>query len=132
MQHIDVGAISASGTIVTWFCTGPDSADGVSNFTTGPLITPTIAPASDSTLAAARDYSSETLLLVYQDTTGQLALGNLTASGWLWSTLSANPVPGTGLALDVRSMGNVTRNIAVYYQLDNDYLTVTLFNGTSE
>ena len=75
---------------------------------------------------------SETLLLLYQDTAGQLALGNLTVDGWLWFTLFANPVPGTGLALDVRSMGNVTRNIAIFYQRGNDYLTATLFNGTCE
>lgn len=34
-------------------------------------------------------------------------------------------------ALDVRSMGNVTRNVVLSYQLGNDYLTATLFNGTT-
>ena len=90
------------------------------------FITPTIAPTGDTALAAAWDRApgcngcSENLFLVYQDTPGQLVLGNLTIDGWLWSTIIANPVPGTGLALDVRSMGNVTRNIALYYQLGND------------
>lgn len=138
LQQINLNAISAGNSIVTWLCTDPDVADGETTFTTGPLITPTIGPASDTALAAAWDRApgcigcSENLLLVYQDNAGQLALGNLTVDGWLWSTLFANPVPGTGLALDVRLMGNVTRNIAVYYQLGNDYLTATTFNGSSE
>ncbi|CAF9910296.1 MAG: hypothetical protein ALECFALPRED_006456 [Alectoria fallacina] len=135
--RIDLGAISASGTILSWICTDPEFADGKTTFTAGPLVTPSIALAGDTALAASWDSApncngcSETLLLVYEDTAGQLALGNLTVDGWQWSTLFANPVPGTGLALDVRSMGNVTRNIVLFYQLGNDYRTVTLFNGTT-
>lgn len=135
--QIHLGAISASDTIVFWLCTDPELVDGETDFTSGPFIDPTNAPAAHTALAATWDRAldcngcSETLLLLYQDTAGQLALGNLTVDGWLWSTLFANPVPGTGLALDVRSMGSITRNIAIFYQLGNDYLTATLFNGTT-
>lgn len=79
MQQIGLDAISASGTIVSWFCTDPDFTDGETTFATGSLITPTIAPAGDTALAASWDRAptcngcSETLLLVYQDYTGQLA-----------------------------------------------------------
>jgi hypothetical protein len=60
-----------------------------------------------------------TLLVVYQDSSSVLNLGNLTSSGWKWSTLNANAVAGTGMSLDLMWGPSWPTGLRLYYQTSN-------------
>ena len=92
-------------------------------------------PASDSNLATLwfrhEDCNgcSNDLLLVCQNRDDKLALFNSTANaGPQWITLDANPMPGTGLALNVVLGLYNTGNLLVFYQTTDQGLCLTSFN----
>ena len=91
-------------------------------------------PASGSNLATLwyrhKDCNgcSMDLLLVCQNSDGKLALFNSTGDGPQWTTLDANPVPGTGLALNFWLGTNDTGNLFLYYQTANQGLCSAGFN----
>ena len=92
-------------------------------------------PASDSNLATLwfrhEDCTScsNDLLLVCQNRDDKLALFNSTANaGPQWITLDANPMPGTGLALNVVLGLYNTGNLLVFYQTTDQGLCLSSFN----
>ena len=92
-------------------------------------------PASGSNLATlwfrheGCNSCSNDLLLVCQNRDDKLALYNSTANaGPQWITLDANPMPGTGLALNLVPGLNGTGNLLVFYQTRNQGLCFAGFN----
>ena len=64
-----------------------------------------------------------------QNSDDKIALFNSTASaGPQWITLDANPIPGTGLALNLVSGANDTGNLLLSYQTTNEELCLARFN----
>ena len=94
-------------------------------------------PAPASNVAAHWDRASDcvecsgTLNVVYQQQNGQLQWGNLSLSGWDWQDLPANPIIGSGLAIDMRVTRNA-RDMLLYYQLEDGGMTSLTFNNSSE
>jgi len=60
-----------------------------------------------------------TLLVVYQDSGSRFNLGNLTSTGWVWSALNANAVPGSGMSLDLLWRASAPTGLRLYYQTSN-------------
>ena len=92
-------------------------------------------PASDSSLATLWfrhedcNNCSNDLLLVCQNRDDKLALFNSTANaGPQWTTLDANPMPGTGLAFKVVVGLDNTGNLLVFYQTTDQALCLAGFN----
>lgn len=69
------------------------------------------------------DTCSNTLLLVYENSDGKLQFGNTTATGWTWSTLAANFIPGSSLSMNIKWQKNHPAGVRVYYQAENQYLS---------
>ena len=71
------------------------------------------------------------LLLVYQDTMGNLQLGNATIGvGWRWDQLQAHPLPGTGISLALFWWPNAPIELRLFYQ-NQDLSLCSLNWGTS-
>ena len=114
MQEIDLFYIADNGSIIstrftqdtqTWT---PNSLDYI--------------PGNGSNLATVwfrHDHCnacSNDLLLVIQNSDDKLALFNSTANGDQWTTLDANPMPGTGLTFNVQLGRNHTGLLLLFYQ----------------
>lgn len=67
-------------------------------------------------------------MLAYQNGDGKLALFNSTADGPQFLILDANPMPGTGLALNVVSGTNDTGYLLLSYQTASQGLCSASFN----
>lgn len=62
-------------------------------------------------------------ILIYEDSSDKLIAGrgNLSA-GWTWDTLSASPIPGSGLGMCLRWYSNATETVGLrlWYQTDSE------------
>ena len=93
-------------------------------------------PANDSNLATLWfrhdqcNGCSDDLMVVYQNSDDKLAVFNSTASNPERITLGANPMPGTGLALNVVLGANDTGILLVSYQTANQGLCSAEFSGS--
>ncbi|MCJ1271465.1 hypothetical protein MMC22_011366 [Lobaria immixta] len=120
---INLYAIDASNRLLEWF-----STDDVT-FKPGPLTDLGRLTAENSKVAAVWhrhlgcDMCSNTLLLVYENSDGKLQFGNTTATGWTWSTLAANFIPGSSLSMNIKWQKNHPAGVRVYYQAENQYLS---------
>jgi len=129
MQTITLYAIADNGTLINWFClNGQPFADGK-------LFGFTIMPANTSQLTAMFDsYEGCTAcpknnLLAYERNDGQLELGNLTGSGWKWTTLDSHPAPGTDLSLTLHWSKTGPGDLRLYYQVADGHLVSQDFNA---
>lgn len=69
------------------------------------------------------------MLVIYQDNSGKLQLGNGTLSGWQWSTLQANPVLGSGLTIHQSWQANNIPGLRLGYQIANGHLCTLDWNA---
>jgi len=103
--------------------------NNLGNWSAGDLDAENVSAGSGSKLAAAWHRHlgcvgcPNTLLLVYQDSNGKLQLMNATATGWEYYALSANPIPGSGLALTLLWDYTLMSSLRLYYQINTGHLT---------
>ncbi|KAL8854270.1 MAG: hypothetical protein Q9221_000984 [Calogaya cf. arnoldii] len=90
-----------------------------------------ITPSPNSDLAATwtqhggsacESCGEQTILLAYEDSNNKLSVVNVTSSGPRWTTLDADPRPGTGLAVNLQWRNNAPRGVRLYYQRNKDDL----------
>ncbi|KAI9736315.1 MAG: hypothetical protein M1834_001201 [Cirrosporium novae-zelandiae] len=117
--QINIYWINESGNLVEYY-----TEDGT-KWLSGTLTSQEIVPFSASGLSTVWHRQDgcvgcpNTLLLVYQDNTYKFNQGNFTGSGWEWSTLNANPIPGSGISLILRwGQDGVTTGLRLYYQIE--------------
>lgn len=88
-------------------------------------------PAPDSDLAATwtrhdgsacESCGEQTIVLAYEDSNNKLSVVNVTSSGPQWTTLDADPRPGSGLAVNLQWRNHVPAGIRLYYQRNEDDL----------
>ncbi|KAL8674340.1 MAG: hypothetical protein Q9168_001269 [Polycauliona sp. 1 TL-2023] len=97
-----------------------------SSWTPGSLSFAGIVPSPDSDLAATWAQHDEPAcktvcggqyyILAYEDSNDELWVVNVTTSGPQWTTLDADPTPGSGLAVNLQWRNFAPAGIRLYYQ----------------
>jgi len=119
LQKMNVHYLNETNNLREWFTT-----NGVT-WSDGNLNSQNIVASDTSALSSvwhAHDSCvgcSNTLLVVYQDSSATVNLGNLTSSGWIWSALNTNAVVGSGMSLDMMWSNNSLTSLRLYYQTSN-------------
>ena len=137
LQQIAVYAVDNRGTIVDWITVQEDVSTNTV-FSVGPLSSSKIIPAASSKLAVQWDSipdcngCTNALLLVYENVKGQLQIGNFTGHSWHWSTMKANPISGTGLALGIQWQDGAAPEMVLYYQVPDGHLVLTQWDGSGK
>ena len=138
LQQLNVYCVSPDGHLIEIYL----SSDGWNN---GSLTARQITPSPGSNIAAMwqRYYGCEDcygtpLLVAYEDSGNAIQFGNLSSSEVQWTTLRANPMPGSGLAFNLLPRSDGSAAFRLYYQINSgglvsiDYETRSGESDTSE